>query len=137
MKTADKKLLSDQLEQGIDSLRSDVRANFAGLYECFSELNAKLDAQRPKPEPVPVRLCRDCKYCRPARRARAWGPFIRETWDNFENATCAHPAKLSPVDGEAREYCTVNRQTYGDGTYVITCGVNAKWFERRSISAFD
>ena len=82
--------------------------------------------------PEATKLCKDCLYARPERRFVSMTFWGKTTYrDDFTSALCAHPGKLSPATGEPHEYCNVMRKTYGDGTYIKTCGESAKWFKPR------
>lgn len=80
-----------------------------------------------------MKLCKDCKWCKPNNGIVSWFGLTSEKW---EYAKCANPktsgsGKISAVDGRQEpappSYCKVNRD------YKISCGHDAKYFEPKEI----
>lgn len=79
-----------------------------------------------------MKLCKDCKWCRPANGIVSWFGLTREKW---KYAKCTNPktdgsGKVDVVDGHQKpappSYCKVNRG------YNISCGQEAKYFEPKN-----
>jgi hypothetical protein len=71
-----------------------------------------------------VKLCKDCRWCKPEGFSNWLAGLSRYRW-----ARCAHPRfKPSPVTGKIvhDEFCANERKSY---EFVDTCGEDGKYFE--------
>ena len=52
-----------------------------------------------------MKLCKDCKYCKPLVTKFLWVKFV-----NYELARCSHELSLDLVSGEPKLFCDLSRK---------------------------
>ena len=69
-----------------------------------------------------MKLCKDCKHCRPSLEGR-----LIPGWGRFDFSECKHPSAIirsDPVSGyQEHTLCDLNRR------WTDRCGPDAKFFE--------
>jgi len=87
--------------------------------------------------PLQAPLCRDCEHCRPTMRTQYAAVFFTRKVADYSAAQCARPGILSPVDGKPKEFCSVERGTYGRGPHALdTCREEGRYFSKRNINPY-
>ncbi len=67
-----------------------------------------------------MKLCKDCKHCRPSVEKFLWITSL-----NYKYAKCAAPHVINLVTGDGGAYCDIERRDFSD------CNRNGRFWEAK------
>jgi hypothetical protein len=72
-----------------------------------------------------MKLCKDCKWCKPKEELIGYYCGEARKYESYADSTCKHANVISSVTGEAVERCEDVRDE------TLKCGRDGRWWEAK------